>query len=142
MKPNSKLPVVDNCTGCGVCCLHMGYPAFMLPREKATETQIDSQPEVRKLLAVGWTRSELLSGHEGEQYWHGLPMELKNEWLEYVQSYTRENELDGPCFWLDRETRKCRHHEFRPNVCRDLRIGSQLCRQWRIHYRELIHSID
>ena len=114
----------------------------MLPREKATAAQIESEPELRQLLAAGWTQDELLRGHEGEHHWHLLPVNLKTDWLEYVERYPHENDLDGPCFWLDRETRKCRHHEFRPNVCRDLRIGSQLCRQWRIHYRELIHSID
>lgn len=134
----NKLPVVDNCDGCGVCCLHMGYPAFMLPREKATASQIESEPEFQQLLAAGWTHDELLHGHIGEVHWHSLPPDLKTEWLEFVQQYTRENELDGPCNWLDRATRKCKHHEFRPNVCRDLEIGSRLCRQWRTHYREWI----
>ena len=35
---------------------------------------------------------------------------------------------DGcPCIWLDRETGKCRHHELRPDICREFEIGGEDC---------------
>ena len=112
----------------------------MLPRKKVTEEQIDSDPELQQLLRAGWTRQELLNGHDGEKYWHDLSQTLKSQWRAFVDDYRRDNELDGPCFWFDQKTRKCKHHDFRPKVCRDFEIGSKLCHQWRIHYRELIEN--
>ena len=32
------------------------------------------------------------------------------------------------CVWLDPQTLRCRHYEFRPQACRDFEIGSLLCR--------------
>ena len=107
----TMLPIATDCNGCGVCCLHMGYPAFILPN---SEEQI-----------------------EGEIYWHALPLELRGELDSYVKAYrVEEGQLDGPCFWLDLETMLCKHHEHRPRVCREFEIGSRLCRQWREHYRD------
>ena len=87
---------------------------------------------------MGWTRDELLAGHDGEKFWHLLPDDLRAEWTSFVASYEREGELDGPCFWFDMETRMCKHHQHRPNVCRDFETGSAECRSWRKQYQELI----
>jgi Fe-S-cluster containining protein len=90
----------------------MGYPAFREPYE--------SSPDAR--------------------YWLAMPSELRDELRQYIAAYQKpaDGELDGPCCWFDMETRRCRHHEYRPAVCRDFRIGSRGCHQWRRHYRELI----
>lgn len=32
-----------------------------------------------------------------------------------------------PCGWFDMVTRKCRHYEHRPSVCRDFEVGSTSC---------------
>lgn len=129
-----QLPLIHDCSNCGVCCYHMGYPAFMLPRESATDEQIDRDPELQRLLAVGWTRDELKVGHPGESHWHNLPSDLKKEWQAYVATYDRPGELDGKCFWLDLETNLCKHHQHRPQVCRDFEAGSKECHHWRRHF--------
>lgn len=134
----NSLEVIENCNGCGVCCLHMGYPAYMLPREPASEEQIASDEKLQQLLTAGWTRDELLSGHAGESYWHQMPDDLKQQWKDFVENYRRDGELDGPCFWFDMDTRLCRNHEHRPQVCRDFEAGSLACKQWRREYNELI----
>ena len=36
-----------------------------------------------------------------------------------------------PCGWFDMETRQCRHHEHRPDVCREFEVGSEYCRNMR-----------
>ena len=139
MKPK-KLPVVVDCEGCGVCCLHMGYPAFMLPRSAFSSEQIQNDPQCQKLLEIGWTEAELLAGNEGESYWRDLPKDLKEEWLTFTGSYQKPGELDGPCFWFDQTTRQCKNHQYRPSVCRDFEIGSKLCHQWRREYSSKINS--
>lgn len=137
-KKQSALPIATDCNGCGVCCFHMGYPAFILPRDPIQSEEEFRDPAVRELLKQGWTREELTNGVRGEEHWHKLPEDLRNEWLEFVEIYQRDGELDGPCFWLDTTTRQCKHHNHRPNVCRDFEIGSKLCREWRDHYRSEI----
>jgi len=113
MKPAFKsLPTVTDCRGCGACCLHMGYPAFIHGSR--------SQPD--------------------EPHWIRLPAELKSELLAFVDAYQppAAGELDGPCCWLDSETRLCKHHEHRPNVCRNFAVASQGCLEWRDFYQENI----
>lgn len=34
---------------------------------------------------------------------------------------------DAPCIWFDFDTRKCKHHDWRPNVCRDFDVGGEDC---------------
>ena len=120
---NSKLPIVNasqpteiTCGGCGVCCFHMGYPAFKEPYEQSYD----------------------------REYWLSMPAELRQELITYIKSYQSppRGELDGPCFWLDLETRRCKHHQHRPTVCRTFETGSSGCRQWRQAYADKILSID
>ena len=135
---NTELNVIESCEGCGVCCLHMGYPAFLLPRPKYSKQEIATNPDLQQMLGDGWTEEELLAGYEGESYWQTLPSDLKQEWQKFVAGYKRPGELDGPCFWFDMETGQCRHHEVRPRVCRDFETGSKECLEWRREYRELV----
>ena len=134
MGKSKELEVIDNCHDCGVCCFHMGYPAFMLPRAPKSVDELQSK-ESQELLRAGWTQEELLRGHEGESHWHKLPHVLRTEWESFVQNYQRAGDLDGRCFWLDEETNLCKHHQHRPQVCRDFEIGNPECRQWRKNYQ-------
>ncbi len=112
----NRLPTVSDCHGCGVCCLHMGYPAFIQGS--------DSQP--------------------AEPHWNALPRQLKQELMAYIADYRPPpaGELDGPCFWLDQETRLCTHHQDRPAVCRDFTVGSDGCLEWREFYGDRIRTGD
>ena len=108
-----SLPMIQpespiDCRGCGVCCFHMGYPAYS----------------------------------EDESYWEELPVHLKDELRDFISNYNAppEGELDGPCFWLDPESRLCKHHEYRPRVCRDFEIGNAQCLDWRKFYQDEIRT--
>lgn len=108
----STLPIAVDCGGCGVCCMHMGYPAYL--------HDLETQPD--------------------ETHWTNLPSELKEQLLRYIANYVTpaESELDGPCVWLDLNSRRCKHHEHRPKVCRDFEVGSQGCLEWREQHRNRI----
>lgn len=134
-----KLPIVADCEGCGVCCLHMGYPTFIRPKTPLTPEQIDVDPDLRKRARNDRRRQELLAGHPGETYWERLPDELKKELEDYIEGYSAvDGALDGPCIWLDLETRRCKHHKYRPRVCRDFEVGGRGCRDWREYYRDML----
>lgn len=103
----TKLPTIDDCRDCGVCCRHMGYPPYL--------------------------RGE--GGGQVEPAWTAMDADLKRSLIDYMETYqVPEGQLDGPCIWFNAETNLCRHHESRPKVCRDFRIGSQGCRDWRAAY--------
>ena len=112
MSPTNRLPVISDCQGCGVCCMHMGYPAYMDPADQSFD-------------AV---------------YFNAMPDDIKAELMAYIETYQKPqgSDLDGPCFWFDMETRQCKHHEYRPRVCRDFEVGSKGCRDWRRHYEHKI----
>ena len=53
----THLPIVDDCHGCGVCCLQMGFPTFMLPAKPLTEVEIDADPELRQRAKEAFERA-------------------------------------------------------------------------------------
>ena len=140
---DDSLPVVQ-CTGCGVCCFHMGYPAFITPEKPLSNTEVDQLEVESGKPFTPRRRQELLAGRLGESHWHQLPDDLKQAWLAHVANYQPPNygdsldTFDGPCTWLDLETRMCKHHQYRPNVCRDFETGNPECLQWRDVYQDRI----
>ncbi|MFT5301611.1 MAG: Fe-S-cluster containining protein [Mariniblastus sp.] len=142
---STSLPLVADCEGCGVCCLHMGYPAFILPRAGMSDQEIDADPKLAKQAAADpKRREELRAGNPGESYWHALPEALRAQWEAFVASYQQPEygddpaTFDGPCIWFNLETRQCGHHEHRPRICRDFETGSPECYEWRNYYRDKI----
>ena len=144
MTTSANLPVVS-CEGCGACCFHMGYPAYVLPRPAMTEAEIAADPQLSIRAAKDARfKQDLLNGNPGESYWHSMPDDLRAEWQAYVDQYELPTydgtvaSLDGPCIWLDMETRQCKNHLHRPNICRDFATDSPGCHDWRKHYRDKI----
>ena len=141
----SQLPIVADCHGCGVCCFHMGYPPFIRPVKPLTAEQIEADENLLAEIAVDPRRREdLLRGREGEKWWFLLPENLRDELDEFIANYQHKDysddveSFDDPCFWFDMETRRCLHHQYRPNVCRDFETGSQQCLEWRQYYRDQV----
>ena len=61
-----------------------------------------------------------------------IPRDLEREVLEARKI---EAELAGkPCIWWEASTGKCRHHEHRPNICREYEIGGELCLETRARF--------
>jgi Fe-S-cluster containining protein len=61
-----------------------------------------------------------------------IPRELEKEVLEARKI---EAELAGkPCIWWEKTTGKCRHHEHRPNICREYEVGGELCLETRVKF--------
>jgi len=61
-----------------------------------------------------------------------IPLALQKE---VIEARKHEAELAGkPCIWFDEATKKCRHHEDRPNICREYEVGGELCLETRARF--------
>jgi len=89
----------------------MGYPAYITPRDPMTAEEIDSLEQQSGKKISTKRRKELQAGHPGESHWHNLPDDLKAELEAYIAGYKIPeygqtlDTFDGPCIWLDMETR-------------------------------------
>lgn len=56
--------------------------------------------------------------------------EVPEEWLQPIHDRVAADQYFDllPCVWLDIETKRCRHYDYRPQACRDFEVNSQLCR--------------
>jgi Fe-S-cluster containining protein len=102
------LPIVYDCEGCGVCCMHMGTPpgfVYYLPRK-------------------GEKISKEAREREDYQIVKSLPAKLRAELRAYYNAVDRgeledRTGYDAPCPWLDERTMRCKHYENRPTICRE-----------------------
>jgi hypothetical protein len=99
----------------------MGFPAFNLTLDQLAGADDFRESELSGSAIVDLAR------------WRRLPAPLRDRLFAQMRDYQPPTErgLDGPCDWLDMQTRQCRHHEHRPQVCRDFRVGGSGCLQWR-----------
>ncbi len=135
-KPHATLSVLD-CRGCGVCCFHMGYPAFNLSNDHLEKLAAGIQLSSEEASQLGPAAKADL------ERWVRMPENLRKGLLEEIRSYQPvDGELDPVCSWLDPTTRLCKHHEHRPQVCRDFDIGCQQCVAWRRVYQHKITSLS
>ena len=104
-----SLPVISNCDDCGACCMgQAGLPASWF---------------VSPVIPSGRTASG-----------KSLPNELRKQLQAIVQQWLNSGfpADDSPCIWFDQKSRRCRHYEYRPDLCRDAVIpGDAACRRWR-----------
>jgi Fe-S-cluster containining protein len=120
--PAVILPVIESCDGCGACCFEQASPPGYLyilvnPGDYSGSEFAEDAERLKHLptearLALDKYRDDLLAGR---------------------------SRGDGACIWLDPITRKCRHYEHRPSICRDELVrGDQGCRYWRKEYADFI----
>ncbi|MEM7455682.1 MAG: YkgJ family cysteine cluster protein [Planctomycetota bacterium] len=101
------LPVIS-CDNCGACCMKMGHPPFF------------------------WSAGMVTV----DEFWVSMPADIREELQSYLNSLEDPTaDVGQPCFWLDMQTKKCRHYEHRPQPCRDVEIGSPPCRTARADFQ-------
>ena len=102
----------ESCDGCGLCCEKIGSPVLLYA----------SRPEIQGLHPFRPS---------------GLPEALILEIDETFSGLRRGEEPQEQCLWFDPEKRRCKHYEWRPQVCRDYELGSEAC---LIERREYVAS--
>ena len=108
-----------NCNRCGVCCMEQGSPPgylFLMHASPNGHADWPDQEDIARLAA--------------------LPQEAKDVIVAYIGRLRRgEVSGDGPSCWLDLNTRRCRFYRHRPEICRNLEVGSDGCLRWRALYQ-------
>ena len=112
------LPVVS-CDGCGACCMHVGTPPdFLFDYEMAEAAKISGPPFSR------WPLS---------RWGLSLPPDALASFLARVELNHQRGadilmgHINEPCCWLDPDTRRCRHYDHRPEICREFKVGGAGC---------------
>ncbi len=75
-----------------------------------------------------------LAGHCMDGTLGSIPDDLRVE-LEKIWNSPRRGSGWEPCVWLDRASGKCRHYEYRPEICKEeVELGDDGCMRWRSRY--------
>lgn len=64
----------------------------------------------------------------------GMPDDLRDKILADMDANPTRESDQLPCTWYNLETKRCRHHEYRPTICRDFETGSDGCLNYRDFY--------
>jgi Fe-S-cluster containining protein len=108
----------ETCDGCGLCCEGIGSP-----------------------VALYVSRSSWSGAHPFRPA--DLPEELIREIDDHFGGLFRGQEPQERCLWFDPMARRCRHYEWRPQVCRDYELGGDACLSRRREYRDTqAHASD
>lgn len=151
--PLKTLPVT-NCNDCGACCRHMGTPpgyAAFYPIEGEIDAMWKGSPDYERWLSLPPEVEAAL-----REYYDGVK---SGKLFDRTNDFAHAGEIlqaikDGrlavaghaldklakhipiPCLWYDEETKRCRHYEHRPEVCRDaIKPGDDACLQTRRSFR-------
>ena len=112
----TELPIIS-CDDCGACCFEQGSPPGYLCLLMQPSEQVD------------WPDAEDLPRLKT------LPEDARAALLDYAADLGDGTVIgEGPCCWLDQKTNRCRWYDWRPQICRDLDVGSEGCRCWRDEY--------
>ena len=113
----ASLPVIQSCDGCGACCREQeSPPMYLFILSGNFEVDENDEDTIRA---------------------RALPDDLKRELLEYGERIRtgQPHPRGGICLWFDEITRKCRHYELRPSICREgVEVGDEACLSWRDQY--------
>ncbi|HTI49616.1 MAG TPA: YkgJ family cysteine cluster protein [Planctomycetaceae bacterium] len=92
----------STCDGCGLCCEGIGSPVLLYVSYPHLAGQHPFRPA-------------------------GIPDELIREIDENFLGLHRGQESQERCLWFDPAARRCRHYEWRPQLCHDYELGGDAC---------------
>lgn len=102
-----------NCDNCGACCTHMatppGHAAYFPPKGLRIPKWAQGVGDAKYIAAMP------------QKVWDETRRLFDEAWA------TNRSALEVPCFWYDEKTRRCKHWEYRPSVCRNFQIGEPAC---------------
>ena len=134
------------CKGCGACCFMgtppiYGYYLFVDGGWPTRHERLDRQWQYAQTLPKGeWQEYCLDDWKEMKEdiaRIEAMPAEAREAIVRFWTAMELgEADQDGPCCWLDPETKECRWYEYRPSICREFPMGGEGCRSWRKRARK------
>lgn len=112
---------IKSCAGCSACCLEQGSPPGYLLLLQMPPAERAAWPDQADVERVAHLPDEALA-------------RLADYHAKLMGAIVSG---DGPCCWLDDQADRCAFYDHRPQICRDLAVGSAGCRSWR-----KLYSID
>lgn len=106
MSPSLPVLTPDTCDACGLCCEGIGSPVLVYQSRPHEAGPHPFRPP-------------------------GLPQHLIDEIDAHFLGLTRGQEPQATCLWYDPATRRCKHYEWRPMVCREYELGGKACLELR-----------
>lgn len=112
-----SLKILESCEGCGACCLSQ-----------------ESPPGYLMIMSLG---DDMAMTDDDLKRFHAMPVEAMQELREYrlrlMNGQGHPNKM--VCLWFDEQTRKCKHYDLRPDVCRtEVVLNDASCELWRKQY--------
>ena len=111
----TMIPIPDPCAGCGQCCTTQESPPMYVGYLPGGACAGDNDPDGTRFRA--------------------LPKKLQRELLTYILRAVAGKRPFHPtypaCLWYDGATKRCRHYDERPYICREFMPGSEGCNRWR-----------
>ena len=101
----------ESCDGCGLCCEGIGSPVLVYVSRPNVSGPHPFRPR-------------------------DLPEELIRDIDERFAGLTRGQEPQERCVWFDAAGRRCKHYQWRPQLCRDYELGGSACLSLRRRYLE------
>jgi uncharacterized protein len=100
------MATITSCDNCGACCRHVGVPMGFHHLIDPNVSWLSQDAELAK----------------------AMPKQAKEVYLSCKAAIERgEYDPDGPCCWLDSDSKQCRWYEYRPSVCREFEVGTEYC---------------
>jgi Fe-S-cluster containining protein len=92
----------ESCDGCGLCCEGIFSPPAMYLLRTSRVGGFLFRPK-------------------------NFPESLARQIEDHFDRLAQGADPLPHCLWFDPESRQCRHHEWRPSVCRNYPIGGEAC---------------
>jgi uncharacterized protein len=100
--PDMKIVDPNSCDGCGVCCAGIGSPVVLYASRPGEPDPHPFRPA-------------------------DLPEHLQEEIDRHFAGLRRGDEPQERCLWFDAHSRRCRHYQWRPDICREFELGGPSC---------------
>lgn len=104
-----------SCDDCGLCCEGIGSPVLAYASRPAFGDDHPFRPA-------------------------GLPTALIQEIDEHFAGLSRGQEPQERCLWFDAQRRRCKHYDWRPQICRDYERAGTACLLRRQEHAEAFGS--
>ena len=110
-----NLQIIDpeSCDDCGLCCEGIGSPVVLFTSRANDSVRHPFRPD-------------------------GMPQHLIDEIDHHFGGLARGQEPQQRCLWFDTKLRRCKHYEWRPQVCHDYQLGGDACLLARQAHREKV----